>query len=135
MSMPFDNSLGRADLATPGVVSTTVASLDRLVSLKQQGTTARLDSLVANGAWTDAAVELLSLGAPEWTLERLCRLDEAWLCTLTRHRMRRTDSTIRSNMSARRPIWPCSRRCSKPCSGASRRRVAPPARRTERAPM
>lgn len=77
--------IDQADRATPALLSTVVATSDRLLSLRRQGKIGRLESLVANGAWTEAALELLSLGAPGWTLGRLCRIDGEWLCTLTRH--------------------------------------------------
>ena len=84
----FDTAEGQvalADRATPALVRAVAATSERMGSLARQGKTGRLDSLVANEAWTEAALELLSLGAPEWSLGRLCRIDGSWLCTLTRH--------------------------------------------------
>lgn len=80
-----ERQVEHADRATPNIFGAVVATSDRVQLLKRQGKTGRLERLVTDGAWTEAALELMSLGAPEWTLGRLCRIDGEWLCTLTRH--------------------------------------------------
>lgn len=60
------------------------AASDRLRMLGQTGKTSRLDRLVVDEAWCDAALELLPLEAPLWSIQRLCRDNGEWLCTLTR---------------------------------------------------
>jgi len=45
---------------------------------------ARVNRLIESGAWTDAALTLLALELPQWTLRRLVCEDGEWLCTLSR---------------------------------------------------
>ena len=45
---------------------------------------ARLDRLIAAGAWTDAALVLIELELPAWSLRRLIREDDEWFCSLSR---------------------------------------------------
>ena len=61
-----------------------VTESPRLTTLKATGKTSRLDRLCASEAWIDAALELIALEAPEWSVQRLCLDDREWLCTLTR---------------------------------------------------
>jgi len=56
----------------------------RLASLRQSGRAAALDRLVEAGAWTDAALGLLKLELPSWTIRRLVREGDEWFCTLSR---------------------------------------------------
>ena len=44
----------------------------------------RILQLAQTGAWTEAALALLELEQPEWTLRRLVHADGQWLCSLTR---------------------------------------------------
>lgn len=73
-----------ADGASATLLAEIVAANPRLMTLKAMGKTGRLDRLVTCEAWTEAAMELLALGAPGWSVKRLCRDDGEWLCTLTR---------------------------------------------------
>jgi len=45
---------------------------------------ARLERLIAAGAWTDAALVLIELELPAWSLRRLIREDDEWFCSLSR---------------------------------------------------
>ena len=56
----------------------------RLVVLKKMGKTRHLDKLLAAEAWGEAAMAMVGLEAPNWNLQRLCRDDGDWVCTLTR---------------------------------------------------
>jgi hypothetical protein len=56
----------------------------RFESLRQLGKAAVLDELAEAGAWTDAALHLLELELPAWTIRRLVREGDDWLCTLSR---------------------------------------------------
>jgi hypothetical protein len=56
----------------------------RLESLRRSGKAAALDELTEAGAWTDAALHLLELELPHWTIRRLCHEGNDWLCTLSR---------------------------------------------------
>ncbi|WP_068020867.1 hypothetical protein [Rhodoplanes sp. Z2-YC6860] len=44
-----------------------------------------LKRLSAAGAWIDAALALLTLEAPQWTLRRLTFDDGEWFCSLSRY--------------------------------------------------
>mgnify|MGYP001552311137 FL=1 len=60
------------------------AASPRLMTLRAMGKTERLDRLLACEAWTEAAIELVALEAPEWRIQRLCLDDREWICALTR---------------------------------------------------
>src|SRR5262245_31321606 len=45
---------------------------------------ARVNQLIAAGAWTDAALALLALELPQWQVRRLVHEDGEWLCTLSK---------------------------------------------------
>ena len=77
-------TLAEARGVTAALMAEVVAASPRLTTLRAQGKTDRLDHLAAANAWSDAALELLALEAPEWAVQRLCRDDGEWLCTLTR---------------------------------------------------
>jgi hypothetical protein len=57
----------------------------RLSRVEQSAKAARIRWLSEAGAWTDAALGLMQLELPEWTVRRLIRDDGAWLCSLSRH--------------------------------------------------
>ena len=56
----------------------------RLPNLGRSGGLARLDRLIAAGAWTDAALVLVELELPAWSLKRACREGGEWFCSLSR---------------------------------------------------
>jgi hypothetical protein len=78
------NRLADATRVTAGLFAQIIAASPRLITLKAIGKTGRLDRLLACEAWTDAAIELLALEAPGWSVKRLFLEDREWLCTLTR---------------------------------------------------
>jgi hypothetical protein len=43
----------------------------------------RFDTCHACGAWTDAALALIEIELPRWTMRRLIRDDGMWLCSLS----------------------------------------------------
>jgi hypothetical protein len=45
---------------------------------------ARVDQLIEARAWTDAALALLELELPQWTVRRLVQENSKWLCTLSK---------------------------------------------------
>jgi hypothetical protein len=55
----------------------------RLPVLKQAGKASRIDRLIEAGAWTDAALALIEIELPGWTLRRLVYEDGEWLCSLS----------------------------------------------------
>ena len=46
---------------------------------------AKLDGLIAAGAWIDAVLALLKLELPQWMLRRLIYDDGEWHCSLSKH--------------------------------------------------
>jgi hypothetical protein len=56
----------------------------RCESLRQLGKAAVLDELAEAGAWIDASVQLVALELPAWTIRRLIREGDDWICTLSR---------------------------------------------------
>ena len=58
----------------------------RLVGLRAQGKAKRLEQMVSCEAWIEAALEMVALEAPAWKMQRVCRDDCDWLCTLTQFR-------------------------------------------------
>jgi hypothetical protein len=52
-----------------------------------QGTrTARIERLIAAGAWTDAVLGLIDLELPQWQVRRLAYDEGEWHCALSRQR-------------------------------------------------
>jgi hypothetical protein len=56
----------------------------RLPSLRSSGNAARIDRLIASGAWTDAALALIELELPNWKIRRVVLENGEWLCSLSR---------------------------------------------------
>jgi hypothetical protein len=52
--------------------------------LKRNGKAAPIDRLIEAGAWTDAALALMEIELPAWTLSHLVHEDGEWLCSLSR---------------------------------------------------
>ena len=46
---------------------------------------ARIAQLIANSAWTDAALALIAFGLPNWKLRHLAHENGEWFCSLTSH--------------------------------------------------
>jgi hypothetical protein len=56
----------------------------RLPLLRAAGKTVRLDRLIEDGAWTDAALALIELEVPAWKLRRLAYEHGEWISSLSR---------------------------------------------------
>jgi hypothetical protein len=74
-----------ADAVMPELVSEVIA--DACVRLRTLGAnaTARLARLIAAGAWTDAALALLEIELPTWSLRRIVCEDGEWECSVSPH--------------------------------------------------
>ncbi len=82
----LDEAVRFASLPTRGLVSKVVAgACTRIPVLKKAGRAAGIDRLLESGAWADAALALIELELPDWTLRRLIREDERWHCSLSQH--------------------------------------------------
>jgi hypothetical protein len=80
----IDELLRRAKAVTPELFSEVIAQA--CVRLFAQSSTAKskLKRLIETGAWTDAALALIEIELPQWTLRRLICDDGEWLCSLSK---------------------------------------------------
>ena len=78
------SKLAGATQVNASLFAQVVAASPRLMTLRAIGKTARLDRLAVCEAWAEAAIELIALEAPGWTVKRLSLDDREWLCSLTR---------------------------------------------------
>jgi hypothetical protein len=82
----LEDELRLAPAPVPTVFAEVISgACRRLPNLSRPGGMARLDRLIAAGAWTDAALVLVELELPAWSLRRLIREDDEWFCSLSRH--------------------------------------------------
>lgn len=61
-----------------------VAACSRTGALKRAGKTTLFDSMCRSGAWLEAALALVTSELPNWSVRRLVRDGETWLCSLSR---------------------------------------------------
>lgn len=89
------NLAGIHSFARPGQPVSTIADQmaalmqqagARLMAIRRCSSADDLDRLIAAGAWTDAALKLLSLECPQWRVRRLVYDDGEWHCALSRNR-------------------------------------------------
>lgn len=74
-----------AQAVTPSVMSDVVAGAGaRIAAPIFAAQAARIERLIETGAWTDAALALIAVELPQWTLRRLVCEDGEWLCSLSR---------------------------------------------------
>ena len=77
--------LQRARTVTPGLLAKIIAeACTRVPALDKAGKADRITQLSEAGAWADAALALIELELPAWSLRRLVYEDGEWLCSLTR---------------------------------------------------
>ena len=80
-----EDSLRAAHAITPALMREVIEKTCVRLDAHGPAAKARIDRLIESGAWTDAAMTLLALELPQWTLRRLVCEDGEWLCTLSRH--------------------------------------------------
>jgi hypothetical protein len=79
------NQLGNATALTPDLIRHVIAdSCTRLPALKNAGKATNIDRLVEVGAWCDAALTLIEIELPAWSVRRLVHENGEWFCSLTR---------------------------------------------------
>jgi hypothetical protein len=79
--------LRNADAVTTDIMSDVIGqACRRFPSLGQSEKSARLESLLELGAWTDAALALIDLELPLWQLRRIAYDEGEWHCALSRQR-------------------------------------------------
>jgi hypothetical protein len=80
-----DEALQLAPAPTAGLFSKVMqGACARLPALKGSGAAARLERLIDAGAWTEAALALVELEAPDWKVRRLVCEGGEWFCSLSR---------------------------------------------------
>jgi hypothetical protein len=58
----------------------------RMPPIRPNAKTARIERLIAVGAWTDAALALIDLELPQWQVRRIAYDGGEWYCALSRQR-------------------------------------------------
>ena len=82
---PLADQLRLAQTVTPALISHVIAeACVRLAALGRTEKAARLNRLIETGAWTEAALALIELELPQWTLRCLVHDGGEWLCSLTK---------------------------------------------------
>ena len=83
----LSDRLRAADTVTTELLSDIIGeTCRRFPSLGQSGKTARIERLIASGAWTDAALALIDLELPLWQVRRIAYDEGEWYCALSRER-------------------------------------------------
>jgi len=75
--------LRKAPSADREIFAIVINGCSRIAALRKAGKASHLDRLFANGAWTDAALTLLAMELPAWTVRRLIYEDGEWICSLS----------------------------------------------------
>ena len=82
----LDDELRVAPEAARAVFAKIIGSAcSRIPVLSKSGKAGRIERLIEAGAWTDAAMAVIELETPGWTLRRLVYENGEWLCSLSRH--------------------------------------------------
>jgi hypothetical protein len=81
----LDEELRLAQAPMPELFRKVIAdACTRIPVLSKAGKAARIDRLIAAGAWTDAAFALIALEIPAWKVRRLVCENGEWFCSLSR---------------------------------------------------
>jgi hypothetical protein len=84
---PLDRLARRIQLAAApdrDLVSAIMTSCVRVRALKAAAQARQLERSLNAGAWTEAAIALVELEVPAWTMRRLEQDDGMWFCALSR---------------------------------------------------
>src|SRR5208282_5273126 len=81
----IDSELGSERHPASGVFAKVMAAAcQRLPALSRTDKAGRLAHLLDAGAWTEAALALIELELPGWTVRRLIYENGEWFCSLSR---------------------------------------------------
>ena len=80
----LEHQLQQARSVTSDLVTQMIAQACVRFAALSPGAKGKVDRLIASSAWTDAALGLLALELPQWSVRRLIRDDGEWLCSLSR---------------------------------------------------
>jgi hypothetical protein len=76
--------LRREQAITPELMSEVIAQARVRLFAQSSAAKSKLKRLIETGAWTDAALALIEIELPQWTLRRLICDDGEWLCSLSK---------------------------------------------------
>jgi hypothetical protein len=82
----YSEDLRRKSAVTPQLMADVMAQAGLRSAELNSARAARLRSLVAAEAWTEAALALIDLALPQWQLVRLVYDSGEWCCALSQHR-------------------------------------------------
>src|SRR6478735_5587992 len=86
-SAGLDDRLRDAQAVTSELISEVIAeTCRRFPSMERTGKTSRIERLIQNAAWTDAALALIDLELPLWQVRRIAYDEGEWYCALSRER-------------------------------------------------
>lgn len=77
--------IDRAAVVTPDLMADIVSHCRRVDRSATSPISRRLRELVDVHAWTEAALALIEMELPRWSLARLVLDEGEWMCTLSRH--------------------------------------------------
>jgi hypothetical protein len=80
----LDEELRGAAMATPALFARIIAACGRIPAPSKAGKATRLERLIENTAWTEAAIALIELELPLWMPRRLIFESGEWFCSLSR---------------------------------------------------
>jgi hypothetical protein len=80
----LEEELRRTHALTPDLMSDVIAKACTRFAAHGPTPKAKVNQLIAAGAWSDAALALIELELPAWKLRRLIYEDGEWLCSLSR---------------------------------------------------
>jgi hypothetical protein len=85
--LELNERLRDADAMTAELMAEVIdQACQRFPLMGESEKTARLQRLIATGAWTDAALALIDLELPLWQVRRLAYDEGEWYCALSRQR-------------------------------------------------
>jgi hypothetical protein len=76
--------LRRVQAITPELMSEVIAQACARLSAQGSAAKEKLNRRIEAHAWTDAALALIKLELPQWTLRRVVCDDGEWLCSLSK---------------------------------------------------
>jgi hypothetical protein len=80
----LDDALRLAPALSCDLFHQAIQGCARLASLQQSGRAVGIDRLIEAGAWTEAALGVIELALPNWTVRRIACEHGEWLCSLSR---------------------------------------------------
>src|SRR5215831_6461930 len=69
---------------TPDLLYDVMNACPRLRVINRSGKVSGIDRIIEAGAWNDAALALIAVEIPAWSIRRLIREDGEWFCSLTK---------------------------------------------------